>query len=128
MTVGENIKQIRKQKGLTQKSLGELLSISEGMIRQYELGIRKPKIETIEKIASALQISPFELMGYDYWDEKYSPDGKLAEEVKFMQQVESKYGEGSSDLLHYYSLLNDEGKNKALNDVSDMTEVPKYKK
>lgn len=128
MTVGENIKQIRKQKGLTQKSLGELLSISEGMIRQYELGIRKPKIETIEKIASALQISPFELMGYDYWDKKYNPDGRLAKEVKFMQQIESKYGEGSSDLLHYYSLLNDEGKHKALNDVSDMTEVPKYKK
>lgn len=82
MTVGENIKQIRKQKGLTQKSLGELLSVSEGMIRQYELGIRKPKIETIEKIASALGVSIFTLYGEEYQKtplSEYSTEELLAE-------------------------------------------------
>lgn len=38
MTVGENIKRIRKEKELTQKKLGELCNppISESNIRKYE--------------------------------------------------------------------------------------------
>lgn len=56
MTVGENIKRIRKEKSLTQKQLGGLCEpkISESTIRKYELGILNPKIETIKKIATAL--------------------------------------------------------------------------
>lgn len=54
MTVAENLKRIRIEKGLTQKKLAELCGISEGMIRQYELGLRNPKIETLKKLANAL--------------------------------------------------------------------------
>lgn len=128
MTVGKKIKQIRKEKGLTQKGLGELLSISEGMIRQYELGIRNPKIETVKKIALALQISPFELMDYDYWDKKYNPNGMLSEEVKVIEQIQDLFGKDSVLLLQYFHELNDLGKQKALEDLGDLTEVPKYKK
>jgi transcriptional regulator with XRE-family HTH domain len=60
MTVGENIRKIRKEKGLTQKKLGELCypSISESTIRKYELGILKPKIERKIIIAKALNVNP----------------------------------------------------------------------
>ena len=52
MTVGENIKRIRKQKRLTQKQLGELCnpSISAATIRKYELNILNPKLETLQKM------------------------------------------------------------------------------
>lgn len=56
VTVGENIKKIRKQKGLTQKRLGELCGINEVQIRRYEIGKANPKIETVDKIASALGV------------------------------------------------------------------------
>lgn len=54
MTVGEKIRRIRKEKGLTQKQLGELCGINEVQIRRYEIAKANPKIETIQKIASAL--------------------------------------------------------------------------
>ncbi len=54
MTVGENIRRIRKEKGLTQKQLGELCGMNEANVRKYELGKANPKIETVNKIASAL--------------------------------------------------------------------------
>lgn len=63
MSVGENIKKIRKEKGLTQRKLGELSGINEVQIRQYELGSANPKIETLEKIASALQVNTMTLYG-----------------------------------------------------------------
>lgn len=65
MTVGEKIKAIRKERGFTQKKLGELCGINEANIRKYELGKQNPKIETIDKIASALGMSAFELIGLE---------------------------------------------------------------
>ncbi len=62
MSVGENIRKFRKQKGLTQKKLGELSNINEVQIRQYELGKANPKIETIEKIANALEVNVMALL------------------------------------------------------------------
>lgn len=61
--IGKNIKRIRKEKGLTQKKLGELCGINEANIRKYELGKANPKIETIEKIAKALETTADELRG-----------------------------------------------------------------
>ncbi len=61
--IGKNIKRIRKEKGLTQKKLGELCGINEANIRKYELGKVNPKIETIEKIAKAFETTTDELRG-----------------------------------------------------------------
>lgn len=70
LTVNENIKRIRKERGLTQKRLGEICGIAEPNIRKYENGKQNPKLETVEKIASALGVSAFELMGVEYFDLK----------------------------------------------------------
>jgi Predicted transcriptional regulator with C-terminal CBS domains len=65
MSTGENIRKIRKEKGLTQKELGSLSNIADTTIRRYELGLLNPKIETIRKIADALDVSIGELV--DDW-------------------------------------------------------------
>ena len=43
MTVGENIRRIRKDCGLTLKELGDMVGVSEAYIRAYESGRRNPK-------------------------------------------------------------------------------------
>jgi len=67
MTTGQRIKKIRKEKGLTQKALGELCGIAEPTIRQYESGRLNPKIETVEKIAVALGVLPNALIPNNKW-------------------------------------------------------------
>ncbi len=62
MSVGKNIKKIRLEKKLTQKQLGELSGISYKQIGLYEQGYRNPKIETIEKIAKALNVQYIDLL------------------------------------------------------------------
>ena len=56
MTIGEKIKSSRLSKGLTQKQLGQLCGMADSAIRRYELGGANPKIETLQKIANALNI------------------------------------------------------------------------
>lgn len=57
MTIGENIRKFRVQCNLTQKELGKLIGTTQQMIAQYENNQRKPKIETLAKIAQALHTS-----------------------------------------------------------------------
>lgn len=68
MTVGENIKRLRKERGLTQKNLGELCGIAEPNIRKYENGKQNPKLETAESIAKALNVSVLSLLGFSLAD------------------------------------------------------------
>lgn len=60
--IGNKIKQIRKQAGLTQKELAKQLGTTQQNLAQYENGKRKPKIETLQKIADALDIKLSELI------------------------------------------------------------------
>lgn len=61
MRSSEKIKNSRLQAGLTQKELAKRLGTSQQNIAQYESGKRIPKIETLQKIANALNVSVNEL-------------------------------------------------------------------
>lgn len=63
MTTGQRIRAIRKERQLTQKALGDLLGISASAVGQFETNINPPKIETLEKIALALQVPISYLIG-----------------------------------------------------------------
>lgn len=55
--VGQQIREARKAKGLTQKELGEKLGVSESTVNQYESGKQNLTIDTLGKIADALGFS-----------------------------------------------------------------------
>lgn len=62
--LAENIKKIRKKKGLTQEKLARLADISNNTLVKIEMGMAKePTITTITKIADALKVSIDELVG-----------------------------------------------------------------
>lgn len=63
ISLGENIKKLRKNKGLSQKQLAEILNLSEITIRRYEKCSNIPTIETLDKIAIALDVPLNELLG-----------------------------------------------------------------
>lgn len=63
MTIGERIKQARKTKGFTQKQLGEASGTSETTVKQYERGVRQPRLEQLQAIATALDVPLERLIG-----------------------------------------------------------------
>lgn len=64
-TIGQQIRKYRKEKGMTQKQLADLLDTTQQNLAQYENGKRNPKIETLKKIAQALEIPLIELQDID---------------------------------------------------------------
>ena len=62
MTIGEALRKARKAKGLTQSELAARLGVTQPFIGNYERGLRKPKLETLKRIASALDIAVYSLL------------------------------------------------------------------
>jgi len=66
MTIGDKIKSIRVQQGLTQELLAEKTSISTRTIQRIENNEVDPRSYTLEKIATALNIDFNEFSNFQY--------------------------------------------------------------
>lgn len=96
MTIGERIKEFRLKAGLTQSELAEKLGIPYQSIGQWERGLRSPKIETLQKIAEALGVEPWQLMGYDgsiRVDTGKHSDKPLSEQIEDLHKAMQRLGE-----------------------------------
>ena len=65
----DNLRRLRREKGITQAQLSEITGLSKGAIGNYESGTRKNiSYVSIFKIANALKVSPEELipMSFEY--------------------------------------------------------------
>ena len=66
MTTGGRIKGLRQELGMSQAELGEKIGVKTPAIYKYENGlVVNLKRSTIEKLATALNVSPSYLMGFD---------------------------------------------------------------
>ena len=144
MKTGERIKNIRKQKGISQKELGTRLGVSQQMIGQYETNTREPKIETLRKIANALEVklSDFLEVGqiinqYNSIDEtmdslQKKEDGTLQRSIgitlspMLAEKISIKSDPLEKEILSYFDLLNLTGKQEAIKRVKELSELSIY--
>ena len=121
---GDMIRKYRTEKGLTQKKLGELCGIADSNIRKYESGNQNPKIETLQKIADALDIPVNHLLA-----------GKIITGDELKEKL-SEYGlthlvpdpEEERIVLENCKKLNETGKKEAAKRVEELTHLEKYTK
>lgn len=122
LTTGEKIKKTRIQKEFTQKQLAEKCGMYESQIRKYESGKINPKIETLQKIANALQVpvnslrsdSELELNSFmEYLDKSFDT-------FKDNLRLENK-------LISDYRVLNAQGRQKAHEQIEMLTKIPEYR-
>ena len=125
--LGQNIKKARKNKNLTQAQLAELIDRTESSVRKYEKGLIDVPNEVITKIAKVLEVLPADLLPFDEWDEEFNVE-QISEEVKIIEAVQKIFGKETVDLIEHYMKLNDAGKQKILNLIEDLTQIPKYTK
>ncbi len=64
-TIGEKIKEARKNKKMTQKQLAGAINRSTSVIQKYEAGTTEPPLSVVEKIALALDVSPSKLLNLE---------------------------------------------------------------
>lgn len=82
--LGARIKELRKRKGITQEQLAEKVDLATRYISLIEVGRSSPSLETIENIASTLEVELKDLFDYMHLDpERVAPKelGKSLEEI-----------------------------------------------
>jgi len=61
----QNLKELRKEKGLTQQAIANELSITQKTYCNYENGEREPSIEMLKRIADFFNVSIDYLLGHE---------------------------------------------------------------
>lgn len=121
MTIGENIRQARKKAGLTQRQLAEKSGVATITLQQYERGVREPKLDTIAKIARAMNLFASDLVSGDQWQNV---------DMTFTDTTE-RYGQETPQyyrMIEAFSTLNHTGAEKAAVAVEDLAKVPEYRR
>lgn len=60
---GRRMAMLRRQKGLSQRELGELLGATQKTVDYYERRTLNPTLDVIQKVAEALEVPPAQLIG-----------------------------------------------------------------
>ena len=88
---GNFIKELRSEKGLTQKELGEKLNITDKAISKWERGISFPDIAVLNSLADFFAVDVSELLnGERGKKEKIDIDKKIEEAVEKYKDIENK--------------------------------------
>ncbi|WP_317394695.1 helix-turn-helix transcriptional regulator [Faecalicoccus pleomorphus] len=110
MKIEDKIRRVRLRKGITQNQIAEKIGISQPTYAQWENGKRKPKLETLKKIADALEV-PVSTLYDDY--EFVDPGEGLTEDQKAKQKAHDqeqlkviKKFYSRDKLLHNFNAVN----------------------
>lgn len=88
---GRNLLNLREKKLLTQAELGALIGVSGAQIGRYESNRDRPRGPKVAKLASALEVSEADLMGYNVTTPVKPTFDKRKDEIieALLDQVES---------------------------------------
>ena len=122
MTMGEYIKQLRKNHDLTQEELGQKLNppVNRAAINKWESGqVENIKRSYIQQMSKLFDVRPCELMCFER-------EEQISQDVIAIEHVEKSFGKDAVKLLELFTKLNDLGKEKAFEDLDDLTNLQKY--
>jgi len=154
-SIGENIRQARIHKGLTQAELAAEVKTTKAAISRYESNTREPRQDQLKEIADALGVSVAYLEGYESMEVRAIMEAierKDAREFERLLGLKSgsikdmnpELEEGEyiieifarddddarckTALINAFSQLNPAGQHEAVKRVEELTEIPRYQK
>lgn len=117
-TTAERLREILSIRDIKQVEITEKTGISKGALSSYLSGRYIPKQDNIYKLAKVLDVNPAWLMGLDVPMKAPAAGGDPVAPVQLRPD--------ETELLSKYNMLNDLGRSKAYDYVSDLSENEKY--
>lgn len=81
MSFAENLKQIRKDKGLSQEELAEILDVSRQAVSKWEQGQGYPEVEKLLLLSRKLNLSLDALMATEIAQERSADSSEVSGEI-----------------------------------------------
>lgn len=84
--IGEKIRELRMAKGMTLEELGNAVGVGKSTVRKWETGmIANMKRDKIQKLADALGVPVWELMGWPDPDVNYYIESEARDLAQFLK-------------------------------------------
>ena len=113
MLVGQRIKELRIEKGISQQELGDLIGVTKVSICGYENGTRIPSLEIFETIANVFGTSTDFLLGREVNivnEQTGEHIGLISEDdinlIYELRHYPTLYTKMTKDIKRYVSLVN----------------------
>ncbi|MFR5674211.1 MAG: helix-turn-helix transcriptional regulator [Agathobacter rectalis] len=121
-TFQTKLAKLRQDCNLSQKQLAEQIGVSQASINYWEKGQRTPSIDAAQKLANFFKIPISELLEptttklFDDMTSLFSGSGTLQIDIK------------GCKINELFEMLNDNGQDKAIEQVELLTKIPEYRK
>lgn len=115
-----------KIRGMRQTDIADKSGLDKAQISQYKNGKHEPMQDALHKLATALNVNVAWLMGHDVPMEMNEQE--LKQKFAACELIEKCYGSKAYQLVEMFIKLNDIGKEKIIEQLSDMTQLTKYTK
>ncbi|MGL4741091.1 MAG: helix-turn-helix domain-containing protein [Sarcina sp.] len=109
--LGNKIKELRKQAGLTQKELCEILNIAQSTLGTIETNKQGTSRKTLKKFADYFSVSIDYLLSDDQPPSSSNIENINLKELKLIKE---------------FKKLNEKGKDEAIKRIKELSELPKY--
>lgn len=143
MSLAENLKTLRKYRGMTQKELSEVSGVSCSSIINYENSRRtNPPVSVLTSLASALGVG-IDVLGSDLIDirnetlyvyniphlDEFYARMSLADNIDDWETFIQDSGEKDilNEIARHIKVLNKDGAAEAVKRVAELTEIPRYR-
>lgn len=124
MTIGERLKLLRIEKGLTQEEVGNIIGVTKGAIQKYENGhITNFRSDTIKQLCNLFGIAPAYFI-FDEVEDNY----KSTSSEQLRNMLVLHFGERFMTFLDVLNTLNEEGRIKVIEYTNDICMINKYKR
>ena len=85
--LGVRVAELRKEQGLTQESLAELLGVSQQSVAAYEVGRLRIAVSMLPRLAKVLGVSVETLIGEENAPAKRGPAPKLQQQIERISRL-----------------------------------------
>lgn len=108
--LSDQLKQLRKRDNLTQQQVADLLGIPRGTYAHFEIGKRRPNLETLGKIASLYKVTLDYIFDRDYTvdiDENLPYDSEFYTLLKpqLLKGLNNIFRQEDENLEDWYDLI-----------------------
>lgn len=152
MTIGEEIRRVRKELHMTQAELAKKCGLNRNTIYSYEKEFVVPSVQTLVEIARALGLEDYHFLKFEFKKEKEAMTAIRSGDVnKINELIQSPEYKNANPILEFamknmpdneqdlkifyaqtlltdYYKLNNLGQEEARKRVQELTEIPKYQK
>ena len=118
-TIGDIIKKLRKERGLTQESLAEQLNISSAAVSKWENNIGMPDISNVVPLANLFGVSADVLFGINNGN-KIEEAEKALDEIFKMQENVKPEDEAETGLKIIEMYRDRQRRSRQLNSSTDL--------